>query len=761
MSTLSVTIQYRPVRIGFCVQHDSLDDLDRAIRLTHTFWGGRFNPMIPVGSNEDENKLARALTDIFEVAVLYPVSSTATVDAFIKSFPDLPWPKFERELYIDSPIGKVASFIDVYHPLRSLFEEHIKDKPEPRVSSTLYQWDSVDPLSHILLATFGSYPNRDEIGKDYSGFFVDNLRGQRVEIGKADNLPPDAYGKLTPSALTAFGLDWSGFSPRGDAGFYIGDAGSFDDLINFWNLRAANLDLLFYDLAHKGRLEALKDAYVAELLKRPADPVIGPNRMEFWSRLHEIPNEIDFGHGIIWSVIHDEGIWNGLNVNPRRVYINEQSALASVTDSMTRPSLSFQLPSKPFFKDVAFHQSVMVSVSPLVDPFGQEEFTFRPPHIPELNGYYGRESYLAGREVRSENDGLGIILDLRCNDLTLRALPSRELIVQVFRAFGMRAEPSQAGLIAGRLIKQMGGLQGCRVFKITGVRNLIEKYSSLQAFTRSAAIQIIGQNDPETGQPRFEDFENLFIEQRSNPKLTPEHAFKYLVRNAVFRAGLNLECPYCQLDFWLPLDDIATEVRCELCGNSLNITGQLHDRDWAYRRSGLFGRQDHQEGSVPVVVTLQQIDTIMSDKMIYTTAMKIDPITANVAPCETDFVIVGRNNYQRKTPLAIGECKGRKEITEQDVGNLARIADAFARTRIEPFIVFAKTTSFTQDEIARCQQAQGQYGSRVILLSARELEPYFVYERTEKEFEIRSTAISLEDLARATQNIYFDLRPKM
>ena len=45
-----------------------------------------------------------------------------------------------------------------------------------------------------------------------------------------------------------------------------------------------------------------------------------------------------------------------------------------------------------------------------------------------------------------------------------------------------------------------------------------------------------------------------------------------------------------------------------------------------------------------------------------------------------------------------------------------------------------------------------------ILLSDRELEPYFVYERTEKEFDIRASAISFEDLARATDSIYFHPR---
>jgi hypothetical protein len=419
-----------------------------------------------------------------------------------------------------------------------------------------------------------------------------------------------------------------------------------------------------------------------------------------------------------------------------------------------------QLPNKTFFDDAAFHrQSVVVSLSATVDLFGQEEFTFKPPHIPEINEYYGREAHFMRTEVRSELDGLGIITDLTRDHLTIRALQNRELVANIFRAFGMKAEASQPGLVASRLIKQMGGIQGCRVFKITGVRNLIDKYGPLKSFTRSGADQIIGQNDPDTHRPNFSNFENLFIEHREQPKLTPQQAFKYLVRKGVFRAGLKLACPHCQLDPWVALDDIATEVKCELCGGTFGIADQLRDRDWAYRRSGLFGREDHQEGGVPVVLTLQQMDTTLSD-MIYTTAMKISPIKANVLPCETDFVLVGRGTYELKVPLAIGECKARQEISEQDVQNLGRVADAFAGTRIEPFIIFAKTTSFTPEEVARCRAAQGQRHLRVILLSARELEPYFVYERTAKEFEIRSTAVSLEHLARETQNIYFRPVPK-
>ena len=46
------------------------------------------------------------------------------------------------------------------------------------------------------------------------------------------------------------------------------------------------------------------------------------------------------------------------------------------------------------------------------------------------------------------------------------------------------------------------------------------------------------------------------------------------------------------------------------------------------------------------------------------------------------------------------------------------------------------------------------------MLSERELEPYYVYEKTEKEFEIKRFAHSLEELAINTVNVFFEPRPK-
>lgn len=540
-------------------------------------------------------------------------------------------------------------------------------------------------------------------------------------------------------------------------GFYYGSAGSFDDLILFWNLRACDIDLLFYDPEQAPRLDALRDSYLSWLRSRPTDPSGWDDRIIVWARTRETAEAVPNWGSDIGRATADSGIWNGLNLRPPLMRFSEQSVLASVSDEQSRPVATFQVPTKPFFSEAELHsQTLALSIHPIVDIHTTEEVTFRAPYIPELNEFYSRHIDFRPDTVRAEADGVARVLSVTDDHVTHRSLTVRDLIQEVFQAFGIAAKPSQPGLIASRLIGQMGGIQGCRVFKISGVRKLIESYNPYQWFTRSAAIQLIGNNDPTTGRPRFDQFERLFLEPRPGPRLKPEDALTYLVTKEVFRIGLRLTCSRCQLDFWRSLDDVATFATCEYCGHRFNVAPQLRDRDWAYRRSGLFGRDDHQEGSIPVVLTLQQLDTVLDFReMLYSTSMTLTPTTAPIDKCETDLVVMSQNNEGR-VQLGIGECKGAKEISQEDVDNLRRVADAFPTHRVNTFVIFAKVSGFTAVEIERCHLAQEKYRKRVILLTGRELEPYFVYEDTEKHFDIPRHANSLEDLAEATDRIFFN-----
>lgn len=759
MATESVRIRYRPVRLGWCVREGNWDDLRSVLRSTHTLWGGVFNPILSIGDADHAAQLIR----LYEVDALFPAAEGPQLRAFADRFSHLRWATLHRALFIQGSGGRGhATFLDIYHPVRSLYEEHVDGKQEPSAKATLYEWTAEDPLGDVFLAQFGAYPSREEIHLDYGAMVERNLKGTKVALPVDGQVPAESYKHLTPSALSSFEL-WRDRSPNWDhPGLYVGDANDFADIVNFWNLRAASVQVIFFDPKHEARLGEMARAYVGLLKARPREDKRFEADCGIWSKRGA---QVDLKALAVESVMRVEigdgdGIWNGLNLKPPLMYIEDERVLGARSENDGIPSLTFELREKPFYEGHELHtQHYVASIDPLAYGEG-EQVTFNYPFLPELNDFYRREACLADG-IRSGRNGLGVITDVGTETLTIRALRQRSLIANIFECFEMKAQVSEAGRIASRLIQQMGGVQGCRVFKIAGVRALIEKYKPFQAFTRGDATQIIGEVDPNTGVPNFGRYESLFIEHREGPKLKPRLVFDYLVKKNVFRVGLNFTCPNCELGFWTHLDNLATEITCEYCGQRFNVTAQLKDGAWAYRRSGLFGREDHQQGAIPVALTLQQMDTVLNWGMLFVTSMTVESATGAFGPCETDLVIVSEKGlYDHRLGIAIGECKGQGEITEQDVRNLTQVADAFPKDRIAPFIIFSKTAPFTADEIARCRAAQPPGRKRLILLSDRELEPYFMYERAAKEFVIDSTAISLEDLANTTHALYFDPKPK-
>jgi hypothetical protein len=755
---MNLQVRYRPVRVGWCIKEGDLEEFRKVLRLTHTFWGGRFNPIIPLGDPE----LARRLIKAFRVDCLYCLSDSPEGSAVLEEFAYLLWPKFDKELFVDVGQGqRQAAFLDVFHPVRHLFEEEIKDREKPAVKGTMFRWDPADPLADVFLATFGAYPAESEIGKDYDKFFTKFLAAQEIQLENGAVMPATAFKELTPSVLTTIDLDpvdydWGWDEP----GLYHGESGNFTDLVNFWNLRASGIELFFYDPNAKARLGEMADRYLAELRARPKSPQAWRDRVAIWKKSHETEIDITpFGQDLVLPSLSLES-WNGLNIKPSMMGFEEKAVLGTSTDA-ERLSVTFELPTKPFFDDFALHtQQLVVSVHPLVKT---ENVVLKPPFFPPLNEYYGRQAYFLYNAVRSEREGIGIIEEVTTTSLTIHALDVRTLVKKIFETFGISAKPSSAGLVGLRLIEQMGGLQGCRVFKIGGVRDLIRSYLPSQSFTRSGAKLKIGPIDPVSKKPDFADYESLYIEARDHSgPLKPEDAFNYLLKKGVFRAGLKLVCPNCELDSWVHLDDARTVNGCEYCGKEFDITPQLKDRDWAYRRSGLFGRDDHQRGGIPVALMLQQLHTAMHDSILaYTTGTDLDSITADIQKCETDFVLIVDAPRTKTLQVAIGECKSEGgEITADDVTKLARVADALTAKSCEAFIIFSKTSSFTPEEVERCKAAQAKYRRRVILLSERELKPYYLYEQTAKDFEISPYASSFDQMAQATHTIYFEPRPK-
>lgn len=769
MNSVDLRICYRPVRLGWCVRDQNMEDLRRAIRLSNVLWGGIFNPIIPIERSEASGMIRK-----YRVDALMNVSDDEDSKNFVKSFDFLPWPLDHDALFVETFGRWTPTLLDVSHTLNAMADDHRNNaqyhpregvSPEQEANFALIRWEEDDPLKDVLLATFGAYPDSTEIHRDYGGFIQLNLLPFCYTARKDQPIPSSLLSKETPSSITDQNLTWDRVPGGATIGFYVGSAQSFDDLVNFWNLRASGVRVVFLDPDHVERLVFLRGAFAEHIAQIQSQVRHTDRTIAVWSQSQEAVVKLDFAHDLVpyFNQVDGLNILSG-NRHPPLHYIAERRLLGIISERYGRTSIAFQLPEKPFSIEDPLDvngQHFVVSIS-RISTASDDTHTFWTPFIPAMNKWIGRQLRMSHKEVRVELEGVGIICPITEDHLQVYAIQKLDLAKQLFSMAGIDAEPSPAGRIATRLISQLGGLQGGRVLKLAGVRRLIKEHGALQEFGWSTAIQSIKCGTEEAPQPDFTEYEDLFLEPRAmTSKLTPKDVFHHLLEKGVFRPGLTLKCPKCELSFWVQLDDVATEAECVFCANHFNCTRQLTKDPWQYRRSGLFGLDNNQEGSVPVALTLQQLDTHLhhSSSNLLSTNLKLAAGLKSPL-CETDLFLAVQE-YDRVS-IAVGECKDAKgEITVQDVNNMTAVAEAFPEEYFDPFVIFAKTGAFTQEEVDRCKAAQGKHGQLpVILLSDRELEPYFVYERASRHFTVDTTVISLDNLARSTYQLYFHPKPK-
>jgi hypothetical protein len=770
MDTLRVDVTYRPLRVGWALLGHDIEACRQAARLNYTLWGGRFNPLIPV----DRPDHARQLVDSFRVDVILPIGTTSEVSNFAKSFPWLINPFHGENIFVGGPPwGTKANVLDVHNLLSHAFQKR-EERELRRAGVRLYSWDEQDPLADLFLLQLGQYPPAAEIQIDYQAFLRNAARPKEIRLDPHEAVPAGILSRRTISYFSRHGLERHYSVPAGgwdSPGFFLGTLGDPSDFIAYWNIRAADISLLFVDTGQKERYARLLPAWLKRM-----QVLIEQRRREFvrhvavWSRDNDTERVRTAFDGM--EVSHcrvSDDLWNGLNIVPPMMHLDTVSTLGIVARESEHPRVSFALNDKPFASDVWFHtQRLIASVNFLGNPlFDDDLHTMKPPYIPELNEFFGRSMHRYD-SIRIEPDGrVGIIVDAADSDTSLTAIPSGDLFTKVFGLAGFSATPSSGGLLTRQVVTMVGGLQGGRAFKIPGVRRLLKTFGPTAHFTKRTALQLIGGRDPDNADARFSDHEDLFIEQRPiHEKLTAAAVFSYLVEKGLFRIGRNLTCSHCRLQSWTSIEGLTREVRCDLCGRAYDATRQLVTGEWDYRRSGLLGVEKNAQGAIPVVLTLQQLDANISslDEAVHSMSLDLTPTSGSSAPCEVDFVWMITRPHRRRTAIILAECKDRGPIPldefERDVENLRRVADALPRNRLKSFLLLSKLSPFTREEIELARRLNDEHEARAILLTDRELEPYHVYERTKRERGLeREYASTPEDMAVVTRRIYFENSP--
>ncbi len=782
MDTVRVNICYRPLRICWAVNAGDRDGFRSAIRLSNTMWGGRFNPIVIADRAEE----AAAIVEVFRADMIVPVGTSDALDAFKKRFSHLISPFFPDGLFLGSKEhGFNAHLLDVQNALVELDRSPALDSIK-KSGLRLYTWDDDDPLADVFLMQFGRYPDVSETGLDYVAMVREATEATDQHLPKDAPIPQDIFDHPSLAYLSRHGLrrHYSVQSNWDYEGFYLGDVTDLDDLVSFWNLRAADTSLFFVDKNHLPRYEQVLPAWNRLTKQRLSTRRFEHHRnVAVWTRRETMPADHASHAAELKQLFGDDPLticgidipsWNGLNVQAPMMILGETAQLGVLMTDGDKPKLSFALGEKPFSGHTFFHtQHLVASLTFIGGLYGDDLHTLIPPYIPELNEFYARSMHFHYSHFRTEPERIGLVIDAADSDAFVYALPVADLFQRIFRLAGYAAKPSASGLITRQIISQLGGLRGASVFKIPGVRRLLKTFGPKDAFTADAAFQLIGGKDPDNASSSFKEFEDdLYIEQREiGTKLRASDVFTYLVDKGLFRMGSELKCPHCRMTSWVSLDNLKQRVSCEMCGREFDATRQLMKGETHYRRSGVLGAEKNAQGAIPVALTLQQLEVNLGHGLhehAYTTSLELVPIDNSALPtCEIDFIWLLNGRYPQPATIILGECKdrGRKRgnqagtIDARDVANLKAVGEALPSKRFETYFLFAKLSPFAQEEIDAARVVNDRWKRRAILLTARELEPWHIYQRTNVELKIDAHGGSAEQLALTTARIYFPELP--
>lgn len=767
MAFSGASIKYKPLRVGFLVREGSIEDVVKAAGINSVLWGGIYNPLIPIAVTGD-NASAKQLMELFSVDLLYPVTETPEILAFQAEYPYLrdPGHYAEKIFYEDWHSKKqVAGLLDAKNIVDLYWSKEFNNKPSGYKSNFLMaKWDAEDPLANALSLQFGFFPDID-FKWNYENAFIKGLRAQELKISPTDNLTMNPRKSFGPIDLTGCELRGYGTGVRYNGnGLYIGDSDNFTDLLTFWNIRASDIRLVFLAKNQLERSIPFAQAYLDYLNSLPnRNPQIDDyltfyHTFEGAELMKEIGDQLKSTKKFAWHHVTEHS-WNGMNIQPAYQVFKWQSSSTHIEKADKGYVVHVKLPPMNFLVDEddidLMHQQLGVIISPYGGEYNYPGYTLKLPHIRKLTEFYSRELIFDPWSLRIEHDGFSKIINAREDSISLYPIGKQALAEKLFETVGIEAKTSQPGLIARKIIEKIGDLEGARVLKIKGVRMLLEQGTPETSVTRSYAVDVIRLND-------FEKHKKLHIEAREAPDLTNHAVFDYLLKQNYFRAGLELICEHCNLSNWLSLKNIDDLWTCEYCGGNNQTSPHLkHKGDWKFRKSGLFSKDNHQEGAIPVLLTLLALKRVCDHgELLYTTALKLD---GDGIDCETDLFAM-REGRMDGTEVVIGECKSiGGAITQEDCDKLKAAAKKLIelKPKTEVYIIFSKTADdFKPEEIELFKELSKEI--KLILFTNKELEPYRPYWLEEGGIEQdipEKYANSLADLHRNSHARYLKAKP--
>jgi hypothetical protein len=614
------------------------------MRWSACLWGGRLNPIIPVGEypacwREEQKPLQRSDRQVaedymsfFEPDVL--IEAEQGLAASI-GYGALSEDKFHAQLLtLDDLHGADEgrrpdfrfglSIIDVYCDIYESQRQFVLRDPPP---SFVFTETSLTP---IVEAVFGSFPTEagaEHFREAYQKVFNPEL----VDVSPKHWFAYFLERATVPFLPTNHKLD---IKPRGnrELTFFVFDHTQPHDLIDYWNRRLFETPIYPVPLCWATELSETVTKMVTDNF-RPIPQ--NPFGTKFIAHIH-------FGRSISQDVVADfcrthlagcpkDSIWPAGTWHPRvpqdghgphqerhQVEVESVDIEAELEEDR---AVSFRTLSPAFAERYGLGQHRWANILKL-HAYGMDDLALVYPsnlkdrRIPRLF------LSLLERPIISR-EGWVILPTYQGSRERLELSDGETAIREWLKRYGIDATISGAGRIAKQMIASLGGLWGV---------HLIDDEETIKLLNNMAGQEIeLGAKDDVTrkqfqGRTAHMSRWTKLVEKRAKASL-PRISIEDFPKHGILKSGLSVDCPNCQHGNWYGLDQVDYDVTCERCLKAFRFPQGSAKPQWRYRVTGPFSVPNFAEGSYAVALTLQALSRKLhgaSDKkMTFATGLEL------------------------------------------------------------------------------------------------------------------------------------------
>ena len=703
-SSISLDIKLRPIRFAFLVRPDDKRKVHDIFQVNTCLWGGMYNPIIPFFKRvpkwwerkgyrfDNAKQVINGYLDFFEPDFIVEAESgIANGLGFAQ----------KRVLQLSDILVKAGDrnqngyglgVLDIYRELYKNEFQFVRRHKHNIVTTKPEQ----SSFSLFASCVFGGFPNHqalEYVSKSYEEAFDPKI----VELNAASLL--DLYKTAYTSALDIGSSKIEiHHHDRGDPTLFIFDAHQSKDLVDFWNLRLVERNVLAVPLQWVETLSPL----CKDLILKNHHPLPGnPNGVMIHTTLmfsRSIPEEdiepiykqhFDTGsQGAAHLQVWYPSIWrppsDQIHSATRPTLIAKEKNISLQVDQ-ENPEIQFE-PLHPDFAERYGNKYRWANVARISAWGDSEKITttfpcdYKNPLFPKPS--IGRGSNLPTNE--------GVVFFPLHKNLAERWKLTNGVssFTEWFRGHNISCSQSESGNATQQIIETLGGFWGVSCIAHHGIVSLLNEMSRQPKHSMGT-----------------QEFQNK-IKNALGKDIWRDRTFETLVERKAVELGVELRCSKCNTRGWHPISRLDEVMSCDLCLKEFNfpITSPNQDCKWSYRVIGPFALQKWAEGGYASALSIRffasVIDTSMDTGIAWSSGLKL---TLPTKESEADFILW----YQRKkifdlnrpTQIVFGEAKsfGKDAFEEKDIERMKILADSF------PCSILVFSTMKNHEELSKTE----------------------------------------------------------